>query len=88
MQARGAEIYIVVGNAMTWAHRADLAFDCFKKALPYAEASGNTELISLARKKVDEWQKINKQIAANSKEDSSDFFWIVVIGIIFFLLTR
>ena len=88
LQARGAEIYIVVGNAMTWANRADLAFDCFKKALPYAEASGNTELISLARKKVDEWQKINKQIAANLKEDSSGCFWLVAIGIIFFLLTR
>ena len=87
LKARGAEIYIVVGNAMTWAHRADLAVDCFKKALPYAEASGDAELISLTRKKVDEWQKINK-IAINSKDDSSDFFWIIVIGIIFFLLTR
>ena len=87
LKARGAEIYIVVGNAMTWAHRADLAVDCFKKALPYAEASGDAELISLTRKKVDEWQRINK-ITINSKDDSSDFFWIIVIGIIFFLLTR
>ncbi len=81
-----ATIYLHMGTAMTWTRRADLAFEYFQKALPYAEASGDAELISLARKRVDEWRKINQQIAANSKDDSSGcIWWIIIIGFILWL---
>ena len=83
-----AAIYIQIGNALTWTSRADFALDCFKKALPYAKASGNVELISLAGKRIDEWEKINEQIAANSKEDSSGCIWWIIIIVVLILLTR
>ena len=85
-------IYVKVGNAMTWTYRADFALDCFKKALPYAEATGDDKWISGTRKRIDEWKKINEQIAATSKidiyakpkDDSSGCLWW--IGIIFLLI--
>ena len=88
LKARAATIYIIVGNAMTWARRADFALDCFQKALPYAKDSGDAELISLAQKRIDEWRTINEQIAANSNENSSGCFWWIVAIIVLILLTR
>ena len=73
---------------MTWAHRADLAFDSFQKALPYAEASGDKELIALTRKRVDEWKTIAQDGAARSNNDENYFallFWIVIFGILYLL---
>lgn len=47
-----AVIYSQMAAAMTWAVRADLALEFYRKALPYAEASGNAKFIDLARKRV------------------------------------
>lgn len=88
LKLKVATIYLHMGTAMTWTRRADLAFEYFQKALPYAEASGDAELISLARKRVDEWRKINEQIAANSSNDAADFFCIVIIIIIIVYLSK
>lgn len=87
LNAVAAVIYLHMGTALTWTRRADFAFDCFKKALPYAESSGDIKLISLAHKRVEEWEKINKQIAANSNDSSGCIWWIIII-VVLILLTR
>ena len=56
-----AVIYLHMGTAMTWTRRADLALENFRKAVPYAEASGDAELIELARKRVNEFSTIAKR---------------------------
>ena len=88
LNSMAATIYLKVGNAMTWARRADLAFENFQKALPYAEASGDKELIALARKRVNEWKDIAQKVAARSNNDENYFallFWIVIFGILYLL---
>ena len=81
-----ATIYLHMGTAMTWTHfRPKTILELFQKALPYAAASGDAELISLARKRVDEWRKINQQIAANSSNNSGCIWWIIIIVIISWL---
>ncbi len=78
-----AAIYIQVGNAMTWALRSKLAFEMFQKSLPYAEASGNAELISLAHKRITAWKN-----AANSEESLPNFIWWMIIIVILFFIFR
>ena len=82
LNSKAAAIYLHMGTAMTWTNRADFALDCFQKALPYAEASDDAELITFAVKRIDEWQKINEQIIANSHDDLSGCFWCIVIAIV------
>ena len=84
LNAQAAVIYLHIGTALTWTRRADLAFELFQKATPYAEKSGDMELISLARKRVEEWQEINRQIYANS--NSSGCFSVVAVVAVVFLL--
>ena len=67
-----ATIYLHMGTALTWARRADLAFEYFQKALTYAEASGDAELISLVRKRVEEWRDVAKKISEESLSKSAD----------------
>lgn len=87
LNAKVAVIYLHMGTALTWTRRADLALEMFQKALPYAEASYDAELISLAHKRVEEWEIINKQIAANSNDSSGCIWWIIII-VVLILLTR
>ena len=58
-----ASIYAQMGAAMTWAVRADLALEFYQKALPYAETSGDTKLISRVKKDIYDLRKINEQLA-------------------------
>ncbi|MBQ3443881.1 MAG: hypothetical protein IJG33_11645 [Selenomonadaceae bacterium] len=88
LNSKAAAIYLHMGTAMTWTNRADFALDCFQKALPYAEASDDAELITLAVKRIDEWRKINEQIIANSNDDSVGCFWCIVIAIVILWLMR
>lgn len=87
LNSLAATIYLKVGNAMTWARRADLAFENFQKALPYAVASGDKELIALPRKRVDEWKDIAQKVAARSDDNGclNWLGWIIVIGILYLL---
>ena len=70
-----ASIYLQVGAAMTWMPYPDLAFELFRKALPYAEASGDAELISLARKRVDEFREL-------ANRNSSNWLWWTIGAIV------
>ena len=70
-----ASIYLQVGAAMTWTPYPDLAFELFRKALPYAEASGDAELIALARKRVDEFREL-------ANRNSSNWLWWTIGAIV------
>ncbi len=70
-----ASIYLQVGAAMTWTSYPDLAFELFQKALPYAEASGDAELIVLARKRVDEFREL-------ANRNSSNWLWWTIGAIV------
>ena len=85
-----AAIYIRVGTAMTWALRADLAFEMFQKALPHATASGEAELISLARKRVDEWRDVSQKIEARSDDEADNYVWFffIAIALVVYFLTH
>lgn len=62
-----ALIYLHMGDAMTWTNfHPKTTLELFRKAMFYAEASGDAELISLARKRVDKWREINDNIYRNS----------------------
>ena len=78
LNALAATIYIRVGNALTWTAYADLALELFRKALPYAEASGDVELIALVKKRVDEWSKL-----ADNYSSNGGCFWIWVCVLVF-----
>ncbi len=69
-----AEIYVQVGNAMTWATRADLAYECFEKALPYAEAAYSANLVSLVRQRINEWRAPSEDISAQIPIEYRDKF--------------
>ena len=70
-----ASIYLQVGAAMTWTPYPDLALEMFRKALPYAEASGDAELIVLARKRVDEFREL-------ANRNSSNWLWWTIGAIV------
>ena len=70
-----AVIYAQMGNAMTWAVRADFALECYEKAMPYAHASGDAKIISLARKRVDEFRELNNR-------NSSNWLWWTIGAIV------
>lgn len=80
LTAKAAVIYLHMGTALTWTNRADFALECFQKALPYAKASGDPELISLARKRIEEWENI--KTLTDSRKDSSGCFWYIVIAVV------
>ena len=86
LNAKAAVIYLHMGTAMIWAHfHPKTVFELFQKATPYAEKSGDLELISLAHKRVEEWQEINRQIYVNS--NSSGCFSIVAgVAVVFLLM--
>ncbi len=87
LNAKAAVIYLHMGTAMTWVNfHPKTALELFRKALPYAQNSGDAKLISLARQRVDEWQKIDRQLYANSS--SSGCFSVIAGAAIIFLLTR
>lgn len=65
-----AVIYSQMAAAMTWAVRADLALEFYRKALPYAEASGNAKLIARVKKDVAVLTDINRRIAAQIAANS------------------
>ena len=65
-----AVIYAQMAAAMTWARRADLALEFYRKALPYAEASGDAKLIARVKKDVADLTEVNRQIAAQIADNS------------------
>ena len=85
LNAKAAVIYLHMGTAMTWVNsHPKTVLELFRKALPYAESSGDAKLISLARQRVDEWQKIDRQIYG--KSSSSGCFSVVAGAAVIFLL--
>jgi len=87
LNAKAAVIYLHMGTAMTWVNfHPKTVLELFRKALPYAQNSGDAKLISLARQRVDEWQKIDRQLYANSS--SSGCFSVIASAAIIFLLTQ
>ena len=85
LNAKVAVIYLHMGTAMTWTHfHPKTTLELFCKALPYAEQSGDTELISLVRKRVAEWQNINQRIYNDSS--SSGCLSVVAVAAVIFLL--
>lgn len=101
-----ATIYILVGNAVTWTLNEDwglamslnsrlyLTLELFQKALAYAEATGDAELISTVRKRVDRFQNIvtekkmaeQEKISRKESEEASGCLWLIFIFIIFCIL--
>lgn len=84
-----AVIYAQMGAAMTWAVRADFALECYEKALPYAQASGDAKIISRVKQDVNEFRQLNaqlaevkRQIVANSSRRSSGCFSMVAVVVI------
>ncbi|MBR1646948.1 MAG: hypothetical protein IJ685_09255 [Selenomonadaceae bacterium] len=70
LNAATAAIYIQMGTAMTWVHfHPKTVLELFRKALPYAEASGNAELVVRIRKDVDEWERTNNRIYGKSSSE-------------------
>lgn len=81
-----AVIYSKMGAAMTWAVRADLALEFYQKALPYAEASGDFNLIARVKGDINDLLKIKRQIAANASRGSSGCFSVVAAVVVFLWL--
>ena len=98
-----AGIYIQVGNgiywtlqeeydlALSWDERVNLTLKLFQKALPYAEASGDTKLITLVKEKIDEWLEIvaKKDLEGQRKipeEEPEENYGCLIVGVIFIII--
>ena len=87
LNAKAAVIYLHMGTAMTWVNfHPKTALELFRKALSYAEKSGNAKLISPARQRVNEWQEVDRQLYG--KSSSSGCFSVIAGAAVIFLLTR
>ena len=109
LNSMAAGIYIQVGDAiswtlqeegdlaLTWDERVNLTLKLFQKALPYAETSGDTKIISHVRERIDEWLDViaKKDLEGERKIPQADSggsygclilltLLIVIVAFIFF----